>query len=227
MLITSAATFFGGNRVDTLCNVFVLAVIWYKEFITLKNVLIVSIPAIFIMIMVGALRYNFSLSLDAIQRVWLSVKRDKLVADSFTYAYGPTIAAEEMAKVLDPITKVKVLLYNLAYIFIGGAYGKYSLANFTRNYYTHYYGFLGANYFDIWFGAYGGVIAGVSVVIILFLKGSCRRKSTTTEKIVAISALTSTLRWYNYNFMQIYRTGFITLIVWFVFTQIDRILKKK
>ena len=225
--ITSIATFFGGNRVNTLCNIFVLAILWYENYITLKNVIFISIPAIFIMLMIGSMRYNFALSISSIQTVWENVKTDKLVADSFTFAYGPTIAAEEMSLNLGFWEKAQLLFYNIVYVFIGGEYGKYSLANYTRDYYMHYFGFLGANYFDMWFGVLGGVITGVSVVLMLFLKGKSNKASTQTGKIVALGVLANALRWYNYNFMQIYRTGFVVLIAWYMVRCVDSVLTRK
>mgnify|MGYP004524791945 CR=1 FL=1 len=225
--ITSIATFFGGNRVNTLCNIFVLAILWFENYITLKNVILISIPSIFVMLMIGSMRYNFTISVDSIQTVWETVKTDKLVADSFTFAYGPTIAAEEMSLNLGIWQKVQLLFYNIIYVFIGGKYGKYSLSNYTRDYYMHYFGFLGANYFDMWFGVFGGAIAGVSVVLMLFLKGKGNKESTQVGKVVALGVLANTLRWYNYNFMQIYRTAFVILIVWYASSYANSMLARK
>lgn len=225
--ITSIATFFGGNRVNTLCNIFVLAILWFENYITLKNVILISIPAIFMMLMIGSMRYNFTISVNSIQTVWETVKRDKLVADSFTFAYGPTIAAEEMSLNLGIWQKAQLLFYNIIYIFWGGKYGKYSLPNYTRDYYMHYFGFLGANYFDMWFGVFGGVISGVSVVLMLFLKGKGNKESTQVGKVVALGVLANTLRWYNYNFMQIYRTGFVIFIVWCASCYVNSMLSRK
>lgn len=224
---TSIATFMGGNRVNTLCNVFILAALWFTESITLKNVILISVPSIFVMLMVGSMRYNFTLSLQSIQTVWNSVKSDKLASDSFTFAYGPTIAAEEMALSMDPWQKCRLLLGNLIYVFAGGSYGKYSLANYTRNYYMHYFGFLGANYFDLWFGAFGGGIAGLSVVVLLFLKGTTRSKSTRWGDVIALATMANALRWYNYNFMQIFRTAFVISVVWYAAAQADKITQKQ
>ena len=91
----------------------------------------------------------------------------------------------------------------------------------------HYFGFLGANYFDMWFGVFGGVISGVSVVLMLFLKGKGNKESTQVGKVVALGVLANTLRWYNYNFMQIYRTGFVIFIVWCASCYVNSMLSRK
>ena len=225
---SSVATFLGGNRVNTLCNLFVLAVLWYEKQITFKRVVCISIPAIFIMLMIGEMRNNFILSIEAIKSVWESVKQDKLVADSFTFAYGPTIAATELGFGLPIGEKIELLAKNIIYIFCGGTYGKYNLADYTRSYYLHYYGFIGPDYFNIWFGVFGGFISGISVLLFLFFTGNKNNNSTNKiREIIALTSMATTLRWYNYNFMQLYRTALIVLIVWYVARIADSLSKRK
>jgi hypothetical protein len=224
--VSSIATFFGGNRVNTLCNIFVLAVLWYNEYLTLKKVIIIAFPCIFIMLMIGQMRYQFSISFNTIADAWNLIKEDKLVADSFTFAFGPTIAAEEMHFVMSIDEKVRLLLNNIIYIVAGGSYGQYSLANYTSNYYMHYYGFLGANYFDLWFGPFGGMLAGIAVLKIVYLRAGTINRCSNFRKVVALGAFANLLRWYNYNFMQIFRTVFVMIIVLVIFQTIHAITTK-
>ena len=79
----------------------------------------------------------------------------------------------------------------------------------------------------MWFGVFGGAIAGVSVVLMLFLKGKGNKESTQVGKVVALGVLANTLRWYNYNFMQIYRTAFVILIVWYASSYANSMLARK
>lgn len=218
--VTSVATFFGGNRVDTICNLFVLAVLWYRKYMSLKNVVLVSVPFIFAMLMIGTMRHNLEISLESIKAVAKMVSEEKLVADTFTFAYGPTIAAEELRFDISIWEKISLLLCNIFYIVVGGEFGQYSLANYTRNYYTHYFGFLGANYFDLWFGVFGGVIAALAVFKIVFWKGN-----STIHKIIRLGAFASTLRWYNYNFMQIFRSVFVVAVAFVTFKFVDGMMK--
>lgn len=226
VVVTSIATFFGGNRVNTLGNIFVLAILWYDEYITFKRAIIIAFPCIFIMLMIGQMRYQFGISLDAIENTWNLIKEEKLVADSFTFAFGPTIAAEEMHFIMSISEKIQLLLNNLIYIVVGGSYGQYSLANYTRNYYMHYYGFLGANYFDIWFGPFGGMLAGVAVLKIAFLRAGTIKGCSGFRKVVALGAFANLLRWYNYNFMQIFRSVFVMIIVLIIFRAMDYVTTK-
>lgn len=221
--LTSVMTYFGGNRVNTLGNVFILAILWYRECVTIRNVALVAIPSIFVMLMIGVMRADFVISLNAIRNIWDIVSKEKFVADSFTFAYGPTIAAEELRFNISNLEKISLLTYNILYIVIGGSLGKYSLSNYTRNYYMHYFGFLGANYFDIWFGAFGGIIAALSVFILIFWR---RESDTKIWKIIRLGAFASTFRWYNYNFMQIFRSGFVIAIVFIVFNLMDQMVKR-
>ena len=127
---SSVATFLGGNRVNTLCNIFVLAVLWYEKQITFKRVVCISIPAIFIMLMIGEMRNNFILSIEAIKSVWENVKQNKLVADSFTFAYGPTIAATELGFGLPIGEKLELLAQKLINIFYKTKTGSIAASGF-------------------------------------------------------------------------------------------------
>lgn len=213
---TTALTFFGGNRVNTMPSLFLLILVWYPN-IKPKYILILAPMAIVLFQMVGHMRNDFSLSIGGIWETIESAWEDKFVADTFTFAYMPSLSVLELAKFDGLESKMNLLGNNFLYIFLGGKYGEYVLTTYSRQFYVHYSGFVSALSLNYWFRWLGPVLVGVIVHLHVRLIKSIDWHSTNNRSLVffvaACTVITSS-RWYMYNFLQLLRIDFIMLIAW-------------
>lgn len=213
---TTLLTFFGGNRVNTMPSMILLLIVWYPN-IKPKYVILAAPFGIILFQMIGHMRYNFSFSLDGIIYTLEQAWEDKFVADTFTFAYMPSLSVLELAKYDGAGQKISLLVDNFLYIFAGGKYGRYILSTYSRRFYTHYSGFVSALSLNYWFRWLGPVIVGGVVQPHVRLMKSIDWKSPNNRSLnffVAASVVIVCPRWYMYNFLQVPRTDFIMLIAW-------------
>lgn len=214
--VTSLLTFFGGNRVNTMPSLMLLLIVWYPN-IKPKYIILAAPFGIILFQMVGHMRYNFSFSLDGLLYTLKLAWEDKFVADTFTFAYMPSLSVLELAKYDGAGQKFSLLVDNFLYIFAGGKYGQSVLSNYSHEFYTHYYGFVSALSLNYWFRWLGPVIVGWLVQLHVRLLESIDWKNPSNRSVgfvVAASVVIVCPRWYMYNFLQVPRTDFIMLVAW-------------
>ena len=226
VLISTISTlvFLGGNRVDAIPSILLLLFLWYPNVRISK--LIPFIPAIIIVFkMIGAMRYEFSLTLQGITNTISLASQELYTQDTFTYAYLPSLLAMQLSQAMNWMDKLWLFIDNLLYIPIGGSFASSLLPNLTRNYYVHYFGFFAPLTFNFWIGYASPFI--VALIVRKFVNNFEEHKQSKHWKCkaaVALCGISIVPRWYGYNFLQLLRMAILISVIWIVIQLVNNVL---
>lgn len=229
LLITSFLGFIGGNRVDSFPALLILLVVWYPN-ISIKKYSPWIIPGLIFFQLMGAIRGNISLLINFDFKELLSLTFENLfVQNTFIYAYFPSLAAIDLSLVQDAATKITNFMNNIIYIFVGGSYGKYTLSDYSHDFYDHAYGFIGSLYLNYWFGFIGSVVVGgIVTYIISKTKGIDLIGGTRSwRQFVYLCFICTLPRWYVYNFFALFRFIFLLTILYMACELLRKVLSSK
>ena len=223
--ITSILTMVGGNRTELIPPLVLLVVLWYPE-IKVKWLLPLVPPIIVIFTIIGGMRNEVVLSHQTIKNAIDSISKFRFTTDSFTYAYLPSLLTMMISQTDSFWTKINLLVENTLYVFLGGQYGKYCLANYSRQYYVHYFGFFAPLTFYYWTGIIGAVITAI-ITKMHMIEVEQRNKRETLSYLIACSFIATFSRWYTYNFILLLRLDFVIILGWVAFGILNDLTKQK
>lgn len=219
ILVTSVLTFYGGNRVNTFASLIFLLVFWYSKWITYKVILALLPVAIVGMAAVGFLRADFSLTWENIAHTLGALWDDKLTYEGAIYGYLPSLSTIELAGQIPLGEKMTLLFQHIAYIFFGGTiYGNPDLSMYSREYYTHYWGFVSPSYFYFWIGYLGPIVLAFLTQFYIrmtrhqMIENNSGRYSSALKAMISYFFISSVARWYVYGPMQLLRGVFVAIV---------------
>lgn len=219
---TTIITFAFGNRADAIISAVLLIILWFPKFSFSK--LLPFVPAVIILFkMIAGMRNDLRITLEGILKAVQISAGEWYTTDTYTYAYLPGLLTILLKKSSVLSQRINLLVKNIVYIFIGGKYGSYTLANYSRQFYMHYYGFFAPVYFYYWFGVLGIIIPAALIIGHLRL---LEKEPSSLGYLIACAFVATVPRWYGYGFMQLPRMDFIIIVAWFVMKIGDKFLKR-
>lgn len=232
--LTSILTFIGGNRVDAMSNVIVLIVLLFADFIDYKKIIIALPFGVVLLAAVGFLRANFNLSLEALAMTINALMEDKFTYEGAIFGYLPSLSIVELSENVPWSEKWSILVDHIAYIFkIGFAGdGRPDLSSYSRDYYTHYWGFVSPTYFYFWFKYIGAILLAllVKLYIYFYKKSVTKSISKYTEHLVYILSIyfmCNVARWYCYGPMGLLRGVYICFLAYTIVYVFDKFIQPK
>ena len=162
-----------------------------------------------------------------------------LMEDKFTYegaifGYLPSLSIVELSENVPWSEKWSILVDHIAYIFkIGFAGdGRPDLSSYSRDYYTHYWGFVSPTYFYFWFKYIGAILLAllVKLYIYFYKKSVTKSISKYTEHLVYILSIyfmCNVARWYCYGPMGLLRGVYICFLAYTLVYVFDNFIQPK
>lgn len=219
--LTSILVFLSGNRIDAITAIISLLILWHSDLLSYKKIVFLLPFAVVAMVAVGMARGG-EINIGTLKSAFNSLGKTKLAWDTAIFAYIPSLSIIELSKELLTLDKLELLLGNIEYIFLGSAgNNSVELINYTREYYTHYYGCISPSYFYMWFGYIGSVLFAMLVNAYsafyqklpnLDLKGFNEK----LKYICSVYFVCNVGRWYLYGPNALLRNMFVCALVYAV-----------
>ena len=231
-IVFGGVSVFGGNRVEAL-PLIIVYIFFYHDSIKPKYALIGMLAGVFLMISVGAFRQMIFRGGFSLQSVVDKITVEKLTFDTAYHAYVPSVASIAVAGKVSPAEKLRVLLGNIEYVFLGSkASGSdYTLPDYVRNYYAHAGGYVSPTYFYFWIGLFGAVLFGLLVYFYIrtlsrFENDKCKKKNTNLAIAVSAYFVSTVGRWFLYGPFPLIRSELLMALVTLAAGAFDRVYQR-
>ena len=233
VIVFGGISVFGGNRVEAVPLVIVY-IYFYYDSIKPKYATIGMLAGIFVLISVGAFRQMIFRGGFRLQMVVDKITEEKLTFDTAYHAYVPSVASIAVAGKVPLAEKLRVLLGNIEYVFLGSkASGSdYTLPDYVQKYYFNVGGYVSPTYFYFWLGLFGAVLFGLLVYFYIrtlsrFENGKCKNVNTNLSIAVSAYFVSTVGRWFLYTPFPLIRSELLTALVALAAGAFDRVYQKR
>ena len=212
-LLFALMNIIGGGRVTALQMLIALYLIFLSSKLKLIYVIPILIICLVMFTIVGIYRENAVFGFEAIGEAFTSLFKSKFALDTSVSSFYTSVTFYKVSEVSTLETRLSLFKNFLLSMPLGGTLVPNSnLANYTRNFYTHYYGGVYPYFGYFYLGYFGVVLSAFYVVFIerLFLK----IEKNGLIKCICIYIICSTPRWYLYSPSPIIRGVFLVAIIY-------------
>ncbi len=219
--VTSMLILLSGNRVDSIGNMIALIILWYPKFVTFKKILLALPVAIIAMTAIGVTRGG-TISSDTISATIRGLADTKLVWDTATFAYIPSVSIVEATDQVDLAEKIRLIAEYIKYTLVGTTdMHSQNLIYYVNKWFDHYGGCITPAYFYMWFGYVGSLLftALVFVYSKLYLKVPVTDRKTyknDLKYVISIYFISSVCRWYCYGPNSLIRNMLMAVLIFTV-----------
>ena len=228
--VTSVLILLSGNRVDSIGNIIALIILWYPKFVTFKKILLALPIAVIVMTAIGFTRGG-DISLETISSVIRSLADTKLVWDTATFAYVPSLSIVEITDQVGIAEKMRLIGEYVKYTFLGTT-DMYSqnLIYYVNKWFDHYGGCITSSYFYMWFGYVGSLlfaalVFGYSKLYLEVPATEQKKYKNDLKYVISIYFVSSVCRWYCYGPNSLVRNMLIAVLLFTVVYAINRLFK--
>ena len=223
-LLFITQNFVYGGRITGVQLLICCALCLCIEKINIKNISFCSFVIFPILIGIGKFRANFELSFDSIMNSMKLIIESKMTLDTAYSAYYTSLTFIKVEQFTDFSTKIYLLKQFVLSMFFGGSVPDSNLADYTREFFLHYWG--GVIPF------FGYFYLGVLGILIISLYLSWIKRLIIKDNNIFLSCLsiyvtTTTLRWYLYSPTQLFRGLLLLWGVYIVLINVDKIFRHK
>lgn len=220
--------FLYGGRVTGLQLVICWFIMLYSYKTNIRQILPILIVVFIFLSLIGAYRAELNLSVRAIQDVLVSLVKGKLSLDTAYSAYYTSLTFIKVEGFSSVATRLDLFGKFILAMFLGGnKVADSSLAEYTKQYYEHYYGGVLPLYFHFYLGWFGVILSAIIVSLYCRLINKIDSESKGLIKCVGLFLVCHVFRWYLYSPSGLFRGVGLTVIAYCIAIVIDNIMKKK
>jgi len=209
-----------GGRITSVQLILLFAFTIFYKFLTKKRIIFFFIIGIFCMSSVGFYRNSYSIEKGFFSNIVNYLQNNLFVLDTAASSYGASVIQLYVVQFITISERIASFFNYFFYIFAGNIFsvsdllGKDTIThvpNFIGLYYAHSGGGIFPFYFYFWFGWIGTVIAGILMAkyITFFTK-----QISELGKIMFITILIYTPRWFLYSPINAFRPLLFVLIIY-------------
>lgn len=195
-----------GNRVVAIQLLICLYLSFLIYKFKTKTLIIISLLGVVFLTMVGGMRGNMNLvSLEDMKNSINYLWNSKLVFDTSYAAYFTSLTFIRVKNLISIKEQLYLLKSFILYIFFGSKINDAILPNYTRKYFTHYYGGVYPIYGYFYLGIFGVIM--FSFYCVFFIKLFCKLDNDSSGffRCICILIVCSVPRWYLYSPFQLSR----------------------
>lgn len=223
VVLTGVLVLMSGNRVDMFGSTICLLVFWYADRISYRKVLMLLPVAVVGLAAVGFFRAES----PSVAMLWHTVSElwdSKLMYEGAVYAYLPSLSVVELTYTIPLGEKLRMLWEHVCYIFTlwpAGA-SRADLSDWSRQYFSHYWGYISPTYFFFWFRYFGAILFGMLLCLYTYLYKLCislrtKRYFQKWFYVLGMYFICNVARWYEYGPMGLLRGMFVcSVATWIV-----------
>jgi len=207
-----------GGRVTSLQLLIFLLLTYFRDYMTPLRVTVLGIIGLFLFAWVGAYRVSYSLSIP-LSSIITAIFGSLFVFDTATYSFYASATHVATANIIGYDSKIHSFVQFLISIFTGSSSNKLAdVTSFSSQYFTNVGGGIIATHFYFWGSWLLVILASLAIVWII---NKTSASNSLYSKLIFLSVVISTPRWYLYGPLVFFRGAiFVPSVLYFTLSLI-------
>lgn len=228
LVVFSLQNFFYGGRVTGLQLIICWFVMVYSYKVNLSKMIPLILVFFIVMSSIGLFRADFALSISSIEKVIQKIVNDRLTLDTAYSAYYTSLTFIKVEEFNNFSMRIDMFNKFILSMFVGGRMiPNSSLAEYTRQFYFHYYGGVLPFFFHYYLGWIGVLISGGITGLYCRFINRIENDTKGVGKCVSVFLVCHVFRWYLYSPSGLIRGVGLTIVVYYIAYIFDLIIKRK
>lgn len=219
--------FIFGGRITGVQLLACIFLCFYIDRVSIFKMLPIGLTFFIIMSMIGHFRARLILHKDVFVSIMDSLFNGKFTLDTAYSAYFTSLTFLKVLNNMGWDERLSLFLKWVLSIFAGGRVADSNLAQYTQQFYFHYFGGVLPFFAYFYLGILGVFLLCLYLRFLFNLVVTCDESSNGLKRCIAIYISCTVLRWYLYSPSQIFRGVFLLCVVYYFAQLTDAFVKKR